>query len=176
MAKMRMIFRSRSHEMMLRFYFTSRIQEAAAGIALPKNVLLDDIPCITDSDLRHIFTGDEESLSIVPKLTAWLREEERGTNVSSTISRRLARWIVCDMPSKNTGDIGVPETLSASLPYLDRLAIICSIGTAFLCRLASGTLHAPYEPPYEPTETAWELLSDGVGKEMYEWDSSFVSR
>lgn len=172
MAKMRIIFRSRSHEMMLRFYFTSRIQEAATGIALPKNVLLDDIPCITDSDLRHIFTGDEESRSIVPKLTAWLGSNGDSTSVSATISRRLARWIVCDMPSKNTGDIGVPETLAASLPYLDRLAIICSIGTAFLCRLASG--HE--QTPYEPTETAWTLLSDGVGKEMYEWDSSFVSR
>ena len=167
------ILRAKGHGSVLRFFLLNRLKGTPAKFLSSKD------PVITDDACRSIFTGDEESRAMLPKLSAWLPLSSSSSSSSSSLSTsslstighvvaaRLARYIVRDMPGKGTGYIGVPETMAASLPYLDRLSIICSIGREFLCRLASG---------YIPSETAWSLLDDGVRKEVYEWDSTFVDR
>lgn len=168
----RSICHARGYQSVLRFLLLERIMGKRS-----KSIGHDTY--IFSSTLESILLSPTGRV-ILPLTTAWIGAAQDACAsvpgpvpdilVKLTVAARLSRWVVTDMPDKGTGDIGTPETLSASLPFLDRMAIVCSIGTFFLCRLVKGM------GSFEPSEEAWALLSEGVSKEIYEWDSTFVRR
>ena len=90
------------------------------------------------------------------------------TTTKEAIANRTCVWVFDEMMNLGTGHIGTPETMGPSLPFLDKICVLCAIGCAFLQSMMVGDKQL--------TELSWMLLKDGVDREMYEWDSSFVER
>ena len=127
--------------------------------------LFTDSVCL-DIMLRDTDAGNTHP-RIFPLTVKWLKT----MTPENSISAKTAKWVVCQMPSTVSGDIGTPETMSASLPYLDRVSVVCAIFTSILsCIIQDSEVNAP------KSSILWELASEGIDKEIYEWDSSFVTR
>lgn len=119
-------------------------------------------PMFQDDKLCKEFIVNSKSM--LPLTEKWVLSSENTTPVG--IAKRICSWILDEMLVKGTGDIGTPETMAPSLPFLDKISIICALSCAFLESMMVVS----------PSEEAWDLFRDGIDLEMYEWDSSFVER
>lgn len=126
----------------------------------------------------------------------------RGGSLDADVASRVAWWLVHHIPFCSTSDAGTPETLAPSLPFLDRIAVVSSICTALVVAISLGYQDplpalSPQQEEDEEDEpafmvglgvvggtgrrrgggdTALALFGEGVERETYEWDSSFVER
>lgn len=125
----------------------------------------------TDSVCLDIMLQDTDPMNdhprIFPLTIKWLKT----LTPEYSISSKTAKWVVSQMPSVGSGDVGTPETMSSSLPYLDKISVVCTIFTSILsCIILDAEDNVP------KSSILWDLASDGIEKEIYEWDSSFVAR
>lgn len=116
---------------------------------------------LSDESCKEFMIGSIEAgyPCLLPLTKKWMGK-------CTDIPSRICSWIMEDMMMKGTGDIGTPETLAASLPFLDKISIVCSLACAFLRAMLEGPM----------LEESWSLLRDGIDLEVYEWDDTFVKR
>jgi hypothetical protein len=121
----------------LMFY---RVAKADLDEAHPMRIFFENIKYglsglpFSDEMCREILANNDET-NILPKTRRWLKELRPDV---SDLTKKLAWWVATLMPCKHSGEIGAPETMAASLPYLDRISIICAIFTAVFVAMEKG--------------------------------------
>lgn len=159
----------------LRTYLFHRISYKLPTNHPAKHEIVDKRPRMyTDNVCKKIL----QMGLLFPNTSDWMKSRPE----RMTISSKICDWIIYEMTEKPRDKIIVPETLALSLPYLDRICVICSIFTSILSKLLSDA-HI-LNPKHHSCESrrkgidgiCWDLATDGITKEIYEWDSTFVQR